>query len=170
MKFKYCPECGKLLSQRELGDEGLVPWCDQCEKPWFDMFSSCIIALVYNEKGEIALLQQNYISTKYRNLVSGYMKPGESAEDCAIREIEEEIGMKALSVEPVGTWWFGKKDMLMLGFFVKVNKETLSLSSEVDNAEWAKIETAINMVHPAGSVSHALVQRFLENKESYLSL
>ena len=29
------------------------------------MFSSCIIALVANEKQEVALLRQNYISTDY---------------------------------------------------------------------------------------------------------
>lgn len=165
MRFKYCPDCGELLTAKELGDEGLVPWCDKCKRPWFDMFSSCIIALVYNEENEIALLRQNYISTKYRNLVSGYMKPGESAEECAVREIQEEIGMEAECVEPVGTWWFGKKDMLMLGFFVKVRKETLKLSVEVDGADWTKATDAIRQVHPEGSVSHALVKLFLNGRQ-----
>ena len=78
MRFTYCPDCGTKLIQKEVGDEGFMPYCDNCKKPLFDMFSSCIIALVTNEKQEVALLRQNYISTDYYNLVSGYMKPGET--------------------------------------------------------------------------------------------
>ena len=50
MRFTYCPDCGTKLIQKEVGDEGFMPYCDNCKKPLFDMFSSCIIALVANEK------------------------------------------------------------------------------------------------------------------------
>ena len=93
MKFTYCPDCGTALTPKEIGDEGLVPYCTRCKKPLFDMFSTCIIALVVNEYGEAALLRQGYISDTYYNLVSGYMKPGENAETTAMREVEEEIGV-----------------------------------------------------------------------------
>lgn len=49
------------------------------------MFSTCIIALAVDEQGEVALLRQGYISSQYHVLVSGYMKPGESAEESAAR-------------------------------------------------------------------------------------
>ena len=52
MKFTYCPDCGTKLIQKEIGDEGLVPWCECCNKPFFDMFSTCIIALVADEYAE----------------------------------------------------------------------------------------------------------------------
>lgn len=70
MKFKYCPECGTKLADRIIGDEGAVPYCERCEKPLFDMFSTCVIVLVVNEEGEAALLRQEYISHKYYNLLS----------------------------------------------------------------------------------------------------
>ena len=53
MKFRYCPDCGALLSGRVLGDEGLVPWCERCGKPWFDMFPSAVIGLVYNCRNDV---------------------------------------------------------------------------------------------------------------------
>ena len=93
MRFTYCPDCGSKLGERELGDEGMVPWCDKCGKPWFDMFSTCVIALVANERDEVLLQRQAYISTRYCNLVSGYMAPGETAEEAARREIKEETGL-----------------------------------------------------------------------------
>ena len=46
MRHTFCPDCGQRLTARALGDEGLVPWCDGCQRPWFDSFSTCIIAAV----------------------------------------------------------------------------------------------------------------------------
>ncbi len=164
MRFGYCPDCGSKLTDREIGDEGMVPFCEKCNKPLFDMFSTCIIALVVNECGEAVLLRQGYISNQYYNLVSGYMKPGENAEQTAAREVEEEIGIKIESLEFAGTYWFGKKDMLMIGFIAKAKKAKLVLSGEVDQAEWIPAEEAIMRVHPKGSVSYALLEKYLERQ------
>lgn len=163
MRFRYCPECGQELGSRVLGDEGAVPWCDRCNRPWFDMFPTAIIALVHNRRNEVLLLRQLYIHPTYRNLVSGYMTPGETAEECAIREILEETGQRVTRLEPAGTWWFAKKEMLMIGFLAEVEDDTpLRLSCEVDGAEWVSADRAVTMVHPAGSTSHALADMFLE--------
>lgn len=162
MRFIYCPDCGSRLIPRPIGDEGLVPYCDSCKRPLFDMFSSCIIVLVVNEYGEAALLKQGYLSDRYRVLISGYMKPGETAEDCARREVQEETGIELEQLKIVGTWWMGRKDQLMIGFFGKAKRVDFTLSGEVDEADWVPLETALGLVHPAGSVSHALVERYLQ--------
>jgi len=162
MRYHYCPDCGEKLILKPMGDEGDTPWCERCQKPWFDSFPTCIIALVVNEKGEAALLRQNYISEQYYNLVSGYMKPGETAEVCAAREIEEELGLQITHLESAGSWWFAPKDLLMLGFFAQAHSGELTLSVEVDGAEWIPVERALTLVHPKGSVSYALVERYLK--------
>ena len=104
MRFHYCPDCGSKLELRQIGDEGDTPWCPQCQRPLFDQFSTCIIALVVNDREEAAILRQGYISQQYGNLVSGYMVPGETAEECASREIEEELGLRVTGLELVRTW------------------------------------------------------------------
>lgn len=164
MRFKYCPECGAPLGTRILGDEGRVPYCEVCGRPYFDMFSSCVITLVANEYSEALLLRQGYISDKYHNLVSGYISPGESAEEAAEREVFEETGVKISSLEFAGTYWFAKKDMLMIGFIARTDKTELTLSREVEDAGWYAADKAIDMVHPEGSVSHALVKLYLERQ------
>jgi len=167
MHFKYCPDCGHKLTERELGDEGFVPWCDKCDKPWFDVFPSAIIALVYNEKGEVLLLHQDYISTKFCNLVSGYITPGEDAESCAVREILEETGQHVEQLELAMTNWFAKKDMMMIGFFARVNSTDLKLSTEVDSAAWHKPEEILDLVSSRpGSTSRLLCQEYLRRLNS----
>lgn len=162
MCFKFCPNCGEKLSLKKMGDDGDTPFCEKCGKPWFEMFSSAVIVLVVNEHGEAALLRQSYISDKYRNLVSGYMKPGETAEETARREVAEEIGIEMTDLRLVGTYWFAKKDMLMIGFIGKAKKAELTLSKEVDSAEWVAVDEAIERVHPKGSVSYALLDKYLK--------
>lgn len=167
MRFKYCPDCGTSLSSRVLGDEGAVPWCGTCSKPWFDMFPVAVIALVYNEKGEVLLLRQNYISTEFHNLVSGYVIPGEDAETCAVREIFEETGQRVEQLELVLTNWFAKKDMMMIGFFARVNSRELKLSSEVDSAAWHRPEEILSLVSSRpGSTSRLLCGRYVKDLES----
>lgn len=165
MRFRYCPHCGSKLVDREIGDEGLMPYCESCKIPLFDMFSSCIIALVVDEYDEAALLRQDYISSQYYNLVSGYMKPGETAEATAAREIAEEIGIQVDSLEFTGTYWFEKKDMLMIGFIARARKKDFSLSGEVEKAQWFPVEEALGKVHPKGSISYALVEYYLQHRK-----
>ena len=161
MRFTYCPDCGAKLIKKEIGDEGEIPYCGECEKPLFDMFSSCVIVLVSDGKDKVVLLRQNYISNEYYNLVSGYIKPKETAEECAIREVKEEIGLKIDKLEFVGTEWFDKKDMLMIAFIATTNDREIKLSKEVDEAFWEDAKTALGKVHPKGSVSYRLVSEFL---------
>lgn len=94
MHFTYCPHCGTKLIRKEIGDEGSIPFCENCSIPLWDMFTTSIIAAVVNEYNEVALLRQNYVSTTKYVCVAGIMKIGETAEDTVIREVQEEIGQK----------------------------------------------------------------------------
>lgn len=161
MHFKFCPYCGSSLSSKNMGDEGEVPYCLKCKRSFFDMFSTCVIALVVNEFDEAVLLEQKYISEKYKNLISGYMKPGETAEAAAKREVKEEVGLELTDLKPAGTYWFEKNELLMIAFIGKAPKSELKLSEEVDGAQWVKLEKAVNMVHPKGSISNAVIVEYI---------
>ena len=157
MRFQYCPHCGKKVEMREIGDEGVIPYCAGCEVPLWDMFTTSIIAAVVNEYGEIALLRQNYVSTTNHVCVAGVMKLGESAEDTVIREIGEELGLIVKSVEFIKSYPYEKKDMLMLGFKATVEKKDFVLSGEVDSAKWVTLQDAPGMLRE-GSIAWQLVQ------------
>ena len=141
MHFQFCPICGSKLILKEAGDDGMVPYCEPCARMWFDMFSSCIIALVANEYHEIALLRQPSLSDR-GVFVSGYITPGESAEDAAVREIKEELGLDVEKLESTGTFWFKKRGQLMHGFIANVRKQELICSSEIESASWVPAEKA----------------------------
>lgn len=150
MRFQYCPHCGKKAEMKEIGDEGLISYCTQCEMPLWDMFTTSVIAAVVNECGEIALLRQSYVSMTKYVCVAGIMKPGESAEETVVREVGEELGLRVKTVGYVKSYPYEKKEMLMLGFKAVVEKKDFTLSGEVDAAEWVKLEDAPNLLREGG--------------------
>lgn len=157
MRFTFCPHCGEKLIKKEIGDEGLIPYCENCRIPLWDMFTTCIICAVVNEYGEVALLRQNYVSTTSYVLVAGVMKLGESAEDTAVREVFEEIGQTVEKLKFIRSYPFEKKEMLMLGFRADVKKQAFRLSGEVDHVEWFPLAQALHMLRQ-GSIAWHLVQ------------
>ena len=162
MRYTHCPDCGQSLSARPIGDEGLVPWCESCSRPWFDTFSTCIITAVMNEKGQV-LLQRETRRPDREVLVAGYIKPGESAEDAARREIAEETGLTATTLRYMGSWPHMEGNMLMLGFAAKAEGEPNPDSSEILSDRWATMEDAVRSLRE-GSIAQQVVMAIRDHK------
>ncbi|MBR6939961.1 MAG: NUDIX domain-containing protein [Clostridia bacterium] len=167
MRFTYCPDCGSKLTSKQAGDDGAVPYCSECRKYWFDVFPSCVIALIYNQYDEIVLLHQGYLSDVYTTFTAGYMVPGETAEECVRREIKEELGITPETVYFIGTHWFDGKEILMHCFICYAPKCEMKLSCEVDAAEWVPYRKAPETMFPdaPGNAAFMLYRKFVEMKE-----
>ncbi len=136
MRFAFCPSCGARLGERPLGDDGMVPWCERCGRPWWDAFTTAVICAVIDERGRTALIRQSYGDTGRFVCVAGFMKPGETAEEAVRREVLEEIGQQVEDVRFIRSYVHQGKDMLMLGFAAHVLERPFRLSDEVAEAVW----------------------------------
>ena len=161
MHFTFCPHCGARLGSVPFGDDGRVPWCKACHKPFFDVFPVVAITMVVNEEEEVALLKPKYMSEQYYNFVSGYVQPGEAAELCAAREVQEEIGVQARDVHFVCSHWESEQQMLLLGFVARATKGSFTLSEEINAAKWVPVAQALDLVYPEGNITHTLLVQYL---------
>lgn len=143
MDFIHCPRCGECLGKRQIGDEGLIPYCESCQRPWFPFSYPCVICLAVSEEGEIALIRQTYATERFV-CVAGFINHKETAENAAIREIGEEIGLEVLDLRYVSSYYYEKNDNLMLGFAARVRKAPFRLSeNEVETARWFSADEAV---------------------------
>lgn len=150
MRFQYCPTCGTKAIMKVIGDEGEMPYCPQCEVPLWDLFPVSIICTVLNEYGEVALLRQDYVSKTNYVCVAGFIKAGETAEEAVTREVFEEIGQTVVKLDYVRSYYYEKKDMMMLGFLARVKKAEFITSGEVDSVEWFPMSEALEKLRVGG--------------------
>lgn len=162
MIFKYCPQCGEKLILKEIGDEGEVPYCGSCSRPFFSFSYTCVICLVTDGAGQFALIKQGYVSERWV-CVAGYVQRGETLEAAASREVEEETGLKVKAVRYLKSYYFGRDDNLMAGFVVTVEHGDFTLSGEVDRAEWFDEKTAGELLS-GGKVCNELIGEYLKSK------
>lgn len=155
MELKFCQQCGTTLELREIGDEGLLPFCIPCDQPYFKNPVTCILVAVVNEENEMVLLRQDYISRTHWVLVAGYMKQKETAEEAVVREVKEETGLDVLSCQYVTSYVYKEPNILLLGFIAHVKKnELLKVSNEVDDLKWIKIEKSLPLLREDSNGQH----------------
>lgn len=155
--MKYCYECGEKLTERELENEGIVPYCEKCREYRFPIFSTAVSMIVENiDKTKILLIQQ--YGRKNNILVAGYVSKGENAENAVVREVMEETGLKVVDMNFNKSEYFEKTNTLMLNYSCRVEDESLAHlnKGEVDKARWFTHEQACENIKP-----DSLAQKFL---------
>ena len=94
---KHCFECGTALIEKELEEEGVVPYCPKCQQYRFPMYNVAVSMIVVDEEtGKILLIQQ-YGKPSYI-LVAGYVNRGEAEEHAVVREVREEAGLEVAHI------------------------------------------------------------------------
>lgn len=156
MEFVYCPTCGKKTTKKDAMDDGLVNYCQSCEKYLFDVSHTAIITAIVNLQKEIILIKQSYIGDFYV-LVAGFVAAGEDFETACIREVKEEVGQVVQRLHYVRSFYFAMRDQTMVGFISEVEKNHLFLSKEVASAGWYSLQEALKLVRK-GSIAHQLVE------------
>ena len=142
MKYKYCPKCGRQLTEKYSYDEGGVPYCEYDDTMYFDTPKPCIIVAVVKDD-KILLLKQSYIYKNSKVLVSGYVTSGESVEETVIREVKEETGIVVENPKYLGSYFYEPKEIIMLTFISKYVEGEITKSDEVEWVDWSNLEDAI---------------------------
>ena len=146
-EMNYCMQCGTKLMLKEHSEGGLVPYCENCKAFRHPVFNTAVSMIVTNpEKTKIILIQQ--YARPFYVLVAGYVNQGEDAEEAAVRELQEELGLKAQSVRFNRSHYFAPSNTLMLNFTVTVNEQEVQPNEEVDAWKWFTVEEAKQQIKP----------------------
>lgn len=153
--MSYCEKCGRLLTEKRCGTDGLVPYCETCGEFRFPWFSSAVSAVVVDPTRRKILLIQQY-GKKDNVLVAGYINKGENAKQTLLREVWEETGLKVSEFYYNDDEYFNSTNTLMHNFVAVVEDDKFTLTDEVDYAAWYPIDEALEKIKPK-----SLAQKFL---------
>ncbi len=97
----YCPICGHKLGEREEGGR-LRQACDNCGYVHY-VNPVPAVGILIEMDGGVVLIRRGQAPHKGEwTLPSGFIEADESAEDAAVREAEEETGLKVEIIEMAG--------------------------------------------------------------------
>lgn len=142
MIAKFCHECGTKLTQKELENEGIIPFCPKCEAYRFPVYNVAVSMIVINKKTDKILLIKQY-GKDYYVLVAGYVNRMEQLEHAVAREIKEETGMNVSQIKFNRTRFYEPSDVLMCNFTAFVEDDSdFCVNEEIDDYCWFTYEEA----------------------------
>lgn len=137
--MRYCCFCGRELSSKTLLDGSREKYCQKCDRVFFDEPSpAVIVAVTHNDR--ILLTRSVGWNHPYWGLVAGHVASGETAEETAIREVREEVGLNVSTLEILGTYAAKARNLLMIGFKSQTEGTDIKKSQELQEAAWFKMD------------------------------
>ena len=158
--MNHCIECGARLIPRYLKNEGMIPYCENCQEYRFPIFNTGVSMIVRHE--DRFLLIRQYGGDEYI-LTAGYVNKGEDAEDAAIREIKEELGLEVKELHFNHSHYFGPSNTLMLNFTAEVTSADVKPNDEIDSYAWFTEEEARTHIR-RNSLAKAFLLGYLDHE------
>ena len=100
IQFKYCPKCssGNLTVRH-----GKAVYCADCDYLFFQNNAAAVSVIIEYEDKIVMVKRGRDPKKGMLDLPGGFVDPGESFEECAHREIDEELGIKITNLKYFGS-------------------------------------------------------------------
>lgn len=136
--MRYCCFCGGELTFKALLDGSSERYCPECDHVFFDTPSPAVIVAVTNAD-RVLLARSVGWEHPYWGLIAGHVKSGETAEEAAVREVREEVGLEVFDLRIIRTYADEHHNLLMIGFTAKTRSTDVNKSGELERAAWFKL-------------------------------
>lgn len=128
---RFCPACAQPLAPVD-GSWGVGCACGQT---FYPPVSPAIIVLIHD--GDRALLTTKPGWGKRYSLVAGFVEPGETFEECVVREVREEVGVEVGAVRYVASQQWPFPHQIMVGFMAQYRGGEIAIdATELAHADW----------------------------------
>ncbi|MDF2568829.1 MAG: nudC 2 [Sporomusa sp.] len=130
---KFCGKCGSVTGSKH---NELAKVCPCCNSIYYPRISPAVIVAVVREE-KILLAHNKNFRPNWYSVIAGFVEPGETFEDCVIREVKEEVGIQVKNVQYFGSQPWPFPDSLMVGFIAEYESgEIIVDGEEIDAAAW----------------------------------
>ena len=136
-EHRFCGSCGARNVQVPLER---AMHCSVCDLRAYPRISPSMIVLI-TRGDEILLARSPRFVTGVYSTLAGFAEPGESAEDCVVREVYEEVRLKIKNIRYVGSQCWPFPHSMMLGFHAEYESgEIVPQADEIEDAQWFRVD------------------------------
>lgn len=155
---RYCGRCG--AGTYEKSDE-YAKVCPECGLASYPRISPVVIVAVVKDK-EILLVRSNHFKTDFYTVISGFVEPGETLEECLRREVKEEVGVAVKNISYFGSQSWPFPNSLMVAFTAEYDGgEIITDEEEIKDAKWFTKEDLPDLPNSI-SIARQLINWFAE--------
>ena len=131
--YRFCGQCGDPTI--ELSDER-AKVCRKCGLTNYPRLSPSIIVSVVKDR-QILLARSGRFPKGMYSVLAGFVEPGETLEECVIREIDEEVGIKVRNIRYFGSQNWPFPHSLMIAFTTDYASGEITIdNNEIVDAQW----------------------------------
>jgi NAD+ diphosphatase len=162
MDHRFCGRCGRP-TQRDQQDSALV--CASCQLRFYPRISPCMIVAVTRDD-EILLAYHKRATRPVYSTLAGFVEAGERVEDCVIREVQEEVGIRVKNLRYLFSQPWPFPSQLMLGFIAEYQSgEIIPDEKEILDARWFRYDALPEIPSPA-SAAGQLIAFFVQQQKN----
>lgn len=150
--YKFCPRCTQTLEVHLDTSDGGARERRRCPDPkcgfvhWNNPVP--VVAAIVEHEGRVVLAQNRNWPKGIYALITGFLECNENPDEAVLREVEEELGLKAHSPTLVGHYTFDQLNQLIIAYHVLAEGE-IKLGDEL--ADYRRIEPAKLKPWPAAT-------------------
>jgi NAD+ diphosphatase len=133
-KFQFCPCCAAPLVRRAVQGEARSVCSANCGFIHFDN-PTPVVAAVVEHDGMVVLAHNRawpQALKAFYGLITGFLERAETPEQCALREVKEELNLEATAATLVGVYTFEPMNQVIIAYHVPAHG-TVSLNEELDD-------------------------------------
>lgn len=141
---KHCHTCGSRLIKKYIDAEAQNRlFCETCSKPIYENPIPATAAVVFNDAGQVLLVQRNVEpAIGFWCLPGGYLELNESPEKGCIRELKEETALKGEIDEllaNIHSYNLFYRSLVVMGYSIKSLKGTLQAGDDCRDARFFEL-------------------------------
>ncbi len=158
---QFCPVCGTKTAPHNFEK---CKVCPNCKFRNYPTISPSIIVSI-TRGNEIMLQRSPHFPEGLYSVVAGFVEAGETLEECVVREVREETGLKIKNIKYHSSQPWAYPHSLMVGFTAEYESGYLSpCQFEIEDAGWYTVDEMPTTPGPS-AIAHHLINEFVKSQK-----
>jgi len=155
--------CGKCGTPTRMKTGELAMQCPNCGLLAYPRISPAVMVLV-RDGDRLLLGRSPHFKPGVFSALAGFVEPGETLEECAAREVREEVGIAITNLRYFNSQPWPFPNSLMVAFFADYAGGTITPDpNEIEAAEWFPLDALPILPEPI-SISRRLIEAALHSQ------